>query len=83
MKIIKTCLFSATVFVLGLSLMSNNAKANEIQETKVTVCNSDGATKYHYTSSCRGLSKCKHQIVTMTKSQAKAKGLGCCSFCCK
>lgn len=83
MKIIKTCLLTASVLFLGINFTSTDVKANEIKETKVVVCNSKNATKYHYSSSCRGLNRCNHQIVSMTKSQAQSKGLGCCSFCCK
>ncbi|CAM4039315.1 hypothetical protein FLSI110296_10505 [Flavobacterium sinopsychrotolerans] len=32
-------------------------------ETKVYICGSRGAKKFHYTENCRGLTACKHEIV--------------------
>lgn len=48
--------------------------------TTVYVCNSSGAKKYHYKETCRGLSACKHEIVTMNRESAENKGLGVCGW---
>lgn len=34
-----------------------------ISKDDVYICNSKGATKYHYTETCRGLNACKHEVV--------------------
>lgn len=71
------------VIVLFLSvslLMSFSAKAPTAKRafiskvTYVYICDSKGATKYHYRKNCRGLSSCKHDIVKVTLDQAVKKG---------
>lgn len=42
--------------------------------TKVFICDSDGATKYHLDKNCRGLIKCNHEVLRVTKSEATRKG---------
>lgn len=37
---------------------------------KVYVCLSSTSVAYHQTKSCRGLGKCRHEIVYITKKQA-------------
>lgn len=49
-------------------------------ETKVYICGTTGAKKYHYTESCRGLNACKHEIVKVTISQAKGYRLTLCGW---
>ena len=36
----------------------------------VYICDSRGATRYHYRSNCRGLSNCKHKIVSVPLEKA-------------
>lgn len=48
--------------------------------TKVFVCKSTGAKKYHFKESCGGLKQCTHQVVTMTVKEAEGKGLGLCGW---
>ena len=48
--------------------------------TVVYVCDSKYAKKYHYSSNCRGLNACKHEIVKMSKSTAEDRGLSLCSW---
>lgn len=60
-----------------MSMNSNNNEDllnNETQKTAVYICNSDGATKYHYSKNCRGLSKCTHTISKVTIDEARKKG---------
>ncbi len=49
-------------------------------ETDVFICGKQGAKKYHYTESCRGLNACKHEVVKVTKSKAKSYGLTLCGW---
>ncbi len=49
-------------------------------EENVYICQSKGATKYHYKETCRGLNACKHQIVKKSLSDAKDLGLTLCGW---
>lgn len=53
---------------------------NSSIETKVYICGSTGAKKYHYTELCHGLNACKHEIVKVTIPQAKGYGLTLCGW---
>lgn len=46
----------------------------------VYVCDSKNATKYHYKENCRGLSNCKHQILSMDIEKAKKSGKSLCGW---
>ena len=48
--------------------------------SKVYICGAQGAKKYHYSSSCRGLSACKHQINEVSKEKAISFGLELCGW---
>lgn len=62
---------------LSLLLLINIA----CSETKtVYLCNSEGAKKYHYKSSCRGLSNCQHKIIETTLEKAKGQGKTLCGW---
>lgn len=49
-------------------------------EITVYICNSSTAKKYHYKSTCRGLSNCQAKIVKTTMVAAKGKGLTLCGW---
>ncbi len=42
--------------------------------TTVYLCDSPGAKKYHYKSTCRGLSNCSFKTITTTLEKAKKSG---------
>lgn len=46
----------------------------------VYICGPQGAKKYHYSETCRGLSACKHEIVKVTKSKAQSFDLTLCGW---
>lgn len=46
----------------------------------VYVCNSKGATKYHYSETCRGLNACKHEVVKKSIKDARVMGLTLCGW---
>lgn len=48
--------------------------------SKVYICGPQGAKKYHYSNSCRGLSACKHQINEVSKDKAISMGLTLCGW---
>lgn len=49
-------------------------------ETKVYICGSGGAKKYHFKETCRGLKSCNHSVNEVTLSQAKGLGLTLCGW---
>lgn len=66
-------------YLLGLFLayslsFTSAPKRVESPNTQVYICDSSGATKYHYTKSCRGLNACKHQIIKVSLTEAIKKG---------
>lgn len=48
--------------------------------TTVYICDSGSAKKYHYTSSCRGLSNCQYKISKITLETAKSQGKTLCRW---
>jgi hypothetical protein len=49
-------------------------------EDKVFICHSKGASKYHYSETCRGLNACKHEIKKVSISSAKEMGYELCGW---
>jgi hypothetical protein len=54
--------------------------SNSFIETKVYICGSTGAKKYHYNEFCRGLNACKDQTVKISLKQAQENGLSLCGW---
>lgn len=50
------------------------------QESKVWICDSQTATKYHFDKDCNGLQKCTHVIKEVTLDAAKERGLTPCKL---
>jgi hypothetical protein len=46
----------------------------------VYLCNSIGGKKYHYTKNCRGLSNCKHDIISVSLKKAQTLGKTLCGW---
>jgi len=46
----------------------------------VYICNNKITDKYHYSSTCRGLSNCQFKIVKITIAGAKAKKMTLCGW---
>jgi hypothetical protein len=65
--------------LLLLFLLITLTSFNKVDD-KVFICGSTGASKYHYSESCRGLNACKHQIVKVTLNEAKNLGLTLCGW---
>lgn len=49
-------------------------------QSKVYICNSPNAKKYHYNENCRGLNSCKHEIQKVTIKEAQSLGLTLCGW---
>ena len=65
-----------TVIIVG-SLLITGFSPNK---SKVYICGPQGAKKYHYSSSCRGFSACKHQINEVSKDKAISLRLTLCGW---
>ncbi|TDG37558.1 hypothetical protein EZJ43_00230 [Pedobacter changchengzhani] len=48
--------------------------------TKVYICKSNGATKYHLKTNCRGLSSCNYKTMEITLEKAKKEGKKLCAW---
>ena len=48
--------------------------------TKVYICKSEGATKYHLKTNCRGLSSCNYKTLETTLEKAKKEGKTLCGW---
>jgi hypothetical protein len=76
---IGTLSFSSTPSeAINESQQDRFGKDDEKLSTTVYVCQSKGAKKYHLLQTCRGLSRCKHQVVSIAKSDAQNRGFGLC-----
>ncbi|AXY78538.1 hypothetical protein D3H65_06280 [Paraflavitalea soli] len=51
-----------------------------IPETKVYVCDSKNAIRYHYKATCRGLSNCRHAIISLSLKEARNRGKTLCKW---
>lgn len=49
-------------------------------QSTVFICGKNGAKKYHYSETCRGLSNCKHEVYKTTLKEAKGLGLDLCGW---
>lgn len=49
-------------------------------ENYVYICGNTGAARYHYSSNCRGLRSCDHEVVKTTLGKAQGLGLTICSW---
>ena len=72
--------FAASVPTHTMESSEGDASSRFDPATKVYVCKSTGAKKYHFNESCRGLKQCTHEVVTMTVKEAERKGLGLCGW---
>ncbi|MDG1333023.1 MAG: hypothetical protein P8P74_11885 [Crocinitomicaceae bacterium] len=66
---LKILLVSALVTLLSVS-----------DDTKVYICDSENAVAYHYTKECRGIKRCTHEILKVTKKEAVEKELKLCGW---
>lgn len=48
--------------------------------SKVYVCDSPNAAKYHLKEDCKGLAKCTHKVVKMTVKEAQGLKLELCGY---
>lgn len=63
-----------TRIFIALALVIMCSSSTQVQDNKVFICNSTGATKYHLDKDCRGLNSCKSEVVKVTLSEAVKRG---------
>jgi hypothetical protein len=66
----KILLLSITMFFLNVSSDSSD----------VYICVSKTASKYHYSETCKGLSRCTHTISKVSLKEAKSSGYKLCGW---
>ncbi len=71
----KTILFMKTILLTAIVLISGFTSTDVVY-----VCNSVSATKYHLSKDCRGLSKCKAEIIKVKLKDAIKDGRGLCGW---
>lgn len=49
-------------------------------ETKVYICGSTGAKRYHYNENCRGLTSCRNEVSKVSVKRAQGLGLTLCGW---
>jgi len=69
----KYCIPIFSLFLI-IGLSSAGKMTNHPERKKVFVCDSEGSTKYHLKKNCKGLEKCKHEVLKITKEEAIKKG---------
>ncbi len=60
----KTILLLAVLFMTPVSIV-------ETTESDVYICKGKGSKRYHYTKTCRGLSRCSTKVYKVTLKKAK------------
>lgn len=64
-----------SILILTITLINLNTT-----ETNVYICKGKGSKKYHYTKSCRGLSRCSTKIYEVPLKKAKEMGRTLCGW---
>ena len=69
-----------TIFKLLLILLVSASFVGPVE--KVYVCDSDTSVAYHQSKECRGLNRCTHTIIYITKKEAiNTYGKRACKIC--
>ena len=73
----KLLLFAAVVFSIGLFTSCETSSGSS---STVYLCTGGSSTKYHFRSTCQGLSNCGGAIISTSLSDAQAQGRTLCGF---
>jgi len=66
-------IISAILLTSIIQLSADSLNSHQ-EEKKVFICDSEGSTKYHLKKNCKGLEKCEHDILKLTKADAIKQG---------
>jgi len=72
--------FNMKNILLISSIAVLNLNGSTLKKSDVYLCDSPGGKKYHYSKNCRGLSNCKHVIITVSLKKAQTLGKTLCGF---
>ncbi len=61
--------------MLTLVVVNTNTSSSDVY-----ICISKTASKYHLSESCKGLSRCTHQVKKTSKDEAKRLGYTLCGW---
>ena len=62
------------------TILFTSCETTTSSNSNVYICTGGSSTKYHYTSSCQGLSNCGSAIISTTISDAQSQGRTLCGF---
>lgn len=66
---------------MSLLCVSQANTATTVQETYVYICTGPQSTKYHKTSTCKGLKRCSREVIKITLDKAKEMKRTPCKIC--
>lgn len=72
--------FFLVVSVVLLGILFTSCETNSGSGSTVYLCTGGSSTKYHFKSTCQGLSNCGGAIVSTSLSDAQAQGRTLCGF---
>lgn len=58
-------------FIILIATIFLFVQAIPLEDTDVYICKGKGSKKYHYTKTCRGLSRCSTKVYEVTLKKAK------------
>ncbi len=68
------------LLVIYICILFFGLSSSIIEETNVYICKGKGSKKYHYSKSCRGLSRCSTKIYEIPLRKAKEMGRTLCGW---
>lgn len=71
------------LLLIGCSSKEEQQEQAQVVEkpTAIYICNSPTAETYHNNPECRGLSRCRYEVVEVTQEEAEEMGRRPCKFC--
>lgn len=73
-------LIQISIFTIILSILLLPRNQYKQVDTEVFICKGKGSKKYHYSKSCRGLSRCSTKIFGVTLKKAKEMNRTLCGW---
>ena len=80
----RTIVLALTLMLLvGCSSKEKQQEQEQVveQPTAIYICNSPTAETYHNNPECRGLSRCRYEVVEVTQEEAEELGRRPCKIC--
>ncbi len=78
----KKTIITMLMLIAGMSgIVSVDAQDYDASASKVWICVSPNAKRYHRDYDCKGLQSCKHDIIEVSVAEAQDRGLTKCKMC--